>query len=487
MSDLFDDDFGDSKGGKGTGQGKEKSLFAEMFESAEQNVGKRLSTGDKIKAEIISISKDEVFVSTGTAKDGMVHKTEFLDSEKKLTHKVGDVVDLYVTQIKPEYILLSRKISAKAQGEDLEDAFDMMLPVEGRVTELCNGGLRVQIMGKTAFCPISQIDSRFVQNAEEYIGKKFEFLITQFEGGRNIVVSRRKLLDQQAEENSVAFAEDHKIGDVMKGVVRRLEKFGAFVEVVPGIDGLVHISEVSWSRLADPGEVLKIGDETVVKIIKMEEVDGKLKLSLSIKQAQDDPWSEVAQKLETGKIVQGKVTRCVQFGAFVELFPGVEGLIPMGEMSHTKRVVKSDDLVKPGQVVAVLIKDINSMDKRISLSLRDADGDPWSGIDAKFPVGKIVNGVVTKKEKFGLFVELEPGVTGLFPRAKFGETASQMDAKKAGDSLTVQVLDLNFGERRISLGHPGDVPDDSWKGFAANTGAASGFNSLAAQLKGLKK
>lgn len=471
--DLFGDDNSQSANDE----------FAALLASSESTTSKKLKAGDKITGEILTIGKEESFVSTGTTIDGLVLTAELKDADGTMKYKVGDKIDLYVSQIRGGEIRLSKKTSA-GDADSLEDAFDCMIPVEGRITEVCNGGVRVNIMGKTAFCPISQIDSKHVTNAADYVGKKFEFLITQFENrGRNIVVSRRKVLDQQKGESAAAFAEDHKVGDVVKGLITRIEKFGAFVEVAPGLEGLVHISELAWSRISDPNEVVKLGDSLEVKILKIEDVDGQLKISLSYKQATEAPWTSGAQQLKVGDVVTGRVTQCLKFGAFVQVLPGIEGLVPLSEMSYTKRVLRSDELFKQGDQVRVLIKDINVEDHKILLSVRDADGDPWALIQQKYPVGKVISGTVDRKETFGLLITLEPGVTALLPKGSYRDlTENPFEHAKVGDQVTVQVAEINFEDRKMRLQPPKEGDDGTWQEFA---GQSKSFgNSFADQLKG---
>ncbi len=377
MSDPFDNDaFDDEEKEK-----KQKSLeFAKLLESSLKRPQKKLVVGDKIRGEILVIGKEEVFVSTGPAgvsSDGIVPRKDLVNADGKIDHKVGDVIDLYVIQVRGSEVYLSPKPTAKNLADDLEDAFDMMLPVEGKVTEVCKGGVRVSLMGKVAFCPISQLDTARVENPEEYLGRKLEFMITQFsEGGRNIVVSRKKILQEQREVSEGEFSEEHQLGDVLTGKVKRLEAFGAFVELRPGVEGLLHVSEISWSRVNNPADVLAIGQEIRVKVLKTESNEGRLKISLSMKQVEPEPWKNLPAQLKEGETVEGKVTRFAKFGAFVELAPGVEGLIHLGEMSETKRVMHAEDAVKLGEQVRVLIKEVNPQARRISLSLKDAGTDP---------------------------------------------------------------------------------------------------------------
>ena len=369
MRDRFDDENGDSG----------SSEFAKMFEDSLRGMDKKLSVGDRVKGEILSIGKDEVFVSTGTIEDGVVLRGELLDENGAFQHKVGDSLDLFVSQLKGGSIFLSPKPTAKNLAEDLEDAFDMMLPVEGRVTEICNGGFRVTILGKQAFCPISQIDSRRVEDSSAYVGKKFEFVITQFsERGRNIVVSRRKLLDEQRDLARASFAEDHKPGDAMRGTVTRMERFGAFVELSPGIEGLVHISEISWSRIADPSEVLKIGQSVGVKILKIEEVGGRMNVSLSIKQGEPEPWSQLPESLAEGRVVRGRVERREPYGIFVKLAEGITGLLPKSVAIASAGF--NFDKIKVGDEISVQIAEIRAEDRRISLAVpQDPDAEAWRG------------------------------------------------------------------------------------------------------------
>ncbi|WP_374078843.1 S1 RNA-binding domain-containing protein [Bdellovibrio bacteriovorus] len=387
--DIFGDDIEETK---------DMASFEQLFAQSEKGLDRRLRVGDEVRAEILSIGKEEAFVSTGTPVDGMIFTKDLYDENKEVKYKVGDIIDCVVTAIKGGEIRLSKKGAKGATTDSLEDAFDMELPVEGRVSETCNGGFRVSIQGKTAFCPISQIDMKFAQDANEYVGKKFEFLITQFDK-RNIVVSRRRLLELQRAENEGTFMLKHQPGALLEGKVVRMERFGAFVELEPGIEGLIHVSELAWSRVNDPHEIVSLGQNLTVKLLKTEELDGKLKISLSLKQA-------------------------------------------------------------------------------------DGEGNPWLSVPQKFPVGTVVKGKVEKKEAYGLFVNIGPGVTGLLPKSKWRDSvdAAQFENKKRGDEVTVQVDQILFEEKKISLGLPREAEDTSWK---SHTTSSSGFGSLGDAFKNL--
>jgi small subunit ribosomal protein S1 len=384
MNDLTDNE---TDNGDDTPSNPGRAEFAQLLEASFKKTRKSLSVGDRIQSEILSISRDEIYVSTGMMQDGLVAKKDFLSPEGVLQCRVGDRVELYVTQVRGSNIFLSPHPTAINLAETLEDAFDLMLPIEGRVSELCKGGVRVSILGKTAFCPISQLDLVRVETGEEYIGKKFEFLITQFsEGGRNIIVSRKKLLQEKRGLQETAFLEEKRPGDRVHGVISRIEPFGAFVSLGDGVEGLIHISELSWSRVAAPHEVVSIGQTVTVKFLGHLEKEGQLRISLSLKQAEPEPWSSLPAGIQVGAIVDGKVTRCMKFGAFVEIAKGIEGLVSLGEMSETKRVLRAEDVVKVGQAVRVLIQKIQPEERRIQLSLnvlQEQANEEWKSFAQK--------------------------------------------------------------------------------------------------------
>ncbi len=382
---------------------KSATDFASMFEDSAKKVGGQVKNGDGFVAEILSIGKEEAFVTTPVSRDAIILKAELLDENKELKHQVGDRIDVVVVNTKGGEIRVVKKGSRKASSDmdSLEDAFDMEMPVEGRVTEVCNGGFRVNIMGKTAFCPVSQMDYKITDH-QSYVEKKFDFIITKYEPkGRNIVVSRRQLLDLNKAEKEGSFLENTKPGDIMPGKIMRLEKFGAFVDIGDGVEGLVHISEIGWSRLQDPSEVVSVGQSVSVMVLKVDDVDGRLKISLSIKQA-------------------------------------------------------------------------------------GGEGDPWMKVPQNFPVGTIVKGTVEKKELFGLFINIAPGVTGLLPKSKYRDSVDfqALEMKKKGEIISVQIDEILFEQKRISLGLPTEADDVSWKSHNAKSGFSnSGLGNLADLMK----
>ena len=382
---------------------KAGSDFASLFESSLSSVGGKLKNGDGYVAEILSIGKEEAFLTTPISQDAVILKAELLDENKELKYKVGDRIDVVVVNTKGGEIRVVKKGSKKASQDmdSLEDAFDMEMPVEGRVVEVCNGGFRVNIQNKLAFCPLSQMDFKVV-DAQSYLEKKFDFMIKKYESkGRNIVVSRRDLLNLNKAEKEGSFLETAKPGDILQGQITRLEKFGAFVDIGDGVEGLVHISELGWSRVADPSEVVSSGQKVSVMILKIDDVDGRLKISLSIKQA-------------------------------------------------------------------------------------GGDGDPWMKVPQNFPVGSIHKGTIEKKEVYGFFVQIAPGITGLLPKSKFRDSVEfqKIDMKKKGELIDVQVDEILFEQKRISLGLPTEAEDLSWKTHNAKSGFSnSGLGNLGDLLK----
>ena len=251
-------------------------------------------------------------------------------------------------------------------------------------------------------------------------------------------------------------------------MVTRLMPYGAFVELTPGIEGMVHLSEISWSRVESAETALTTGESVRVKLIGMEEGERpeQAKLSLSIKQTTGDPWESVKEQFTLGAKIKGKVTKCVKFGAFVEITEGVEGLVHISEMSY-RRVLKAEDVVTAGEVVDVMIKEIDTEKRRISLSIRDAEGNPWIDIHKKYTVGQSVEGIIEKKVNFGYFIELEPGITGLLPKSKISRhhKPASIEKIKEGEPITVIVEEMHPDERKITLG-PGDAEDEgNWKNF----------------------
>lgn len=481
-----------SQNGQG-GADEDELSFAEMLAEHEKEEAPqtRLSPGQRVSVRIVAITADTIFVSTGSKVDGIVDREE-MEADGELPYQIGDILDLYVVTVSPQEVKLSRILRGAGSLSALEEAKDAGLPVEGKVTAQVKGGYSVEIMKRRAFCPVSQIDLRPLDDPESAVGKMYPFLITRLEkGGRNIVVSRRSLLEREQAENRDALLAEINEGEVREAVISRLAPFGAFVELAPGVEGLIHLSELSWARVAQADEAVSAGDRVRVKVLGIKKDDKATRISLSIKQVMDDPWKDVAGRLSAGDVVSGKVVRIAPFGAFVEVLPGVEGLVHLSELSYTKRVMKAEEVVVPGDVVSVKIKELDADKRRISLSLRDAEGNPWDSVDELLTVGGELTGTVEKRAPFGLFITLSPGITGLMPTSVMQASPSRKTLEKlaAGDAVSVRVQSVDKQGRRISLSPAGEdsAADDNvekdWKRHAPKPAPAPSLGALGMALQ----
>jgi len=352
--------------------------FSKLLGASLEASEKIFAPGDRVRAEILALGQDDGIVALGPGKEGAVATAELAG------RKVGERIDLFVTSVRPSEIRLSINPTDKNIAQDLQEAFESRRPVEGRVAEACKGGVRVNVKGRTAFCPISQLDLKRVETGAEFVGKTFVFRITEFsERGGNVVLSRRKLLEEEQARAVAAFLDQNPDGSIVPGTVSRLEKFGAFIELLPGVEGLAHVSELAWSRLESPSDLLAVGQSVAVKILKRETVDGRLKISLSLKKATErpaagpaaaavDPWAKYA----AGQVVEGKITRKEPYGLFVQLEPGVVGLLHQSKVSDHAEFHLERQKVRDS--IRVEIGEVKLAERRISLQLpRDPDADEW--------------------------------------------------------------------------------------------------------------
>jgi small subunit ribosomal protein S1 len=362
-----------------------ESEFSKLLSDSLEAQKKAFAPGDRVRAEILAVGADDAIVAIGPAREGTVAAVELAG------RKAGESVDLFVTSVRGSQVRLSIHPTDRNIAEDIQEAFETRRPVEGRVTEVCKGGVRVTVRGKSAFCPIGQLDLKRVETGAEFVGKTFVFRIVEFsEGGRNVVLSRRQLLEEDQARALKAFLSENPAGSIVQGKVSRLEAFGAFIELVPGVEGLAHISELAWSRVESPSDLLSVGQTVVVKLLKHEIVEGRLKIALSLKQAAEktsasgpvaaDPWKKYA----AGQAVDGKVTRKEPYGLFVQLEPGVVGLL------HQSKVAEHAgyqlDRHKVGDAIRVEIAEVKIAERRISLQLpRDPDADEWKNHQAAEP------------------------------------------------------------------------------------------------------
>ncbi len=443
---------------------KEEDLsFAELFEQSSQTPGARFSPGDRVTGTIVKISKETVFIDLGGKSEGTADLAEFLDEEGNPKVHEGEEIELRVSSVR-RGIHLSRAIKARGAEalEILRDAQRNQIPVEGRVAAVNKGGFEVEISGLRGFCPISQIDLQYCEKPEEHVGQRYQFRIMEMkERGRNIILSRRALLQEEQEKKIKETLASLKPEMEVEGRVTRLMNFGAFVDI-GGLEGLIHISEISRSRIGHPSEVLEPGQFVKVRILKMEtDRKGAPKVSLSMRVLEPEIW-DTGLPFREGEVIPGKVSRLTDFGAFVEVAPGVDGLVHVSEISYQK-VAHPNRVLKEGETVEVLVLKIDEERRRLSLSIKEAQSRQKAEAyaresgEAKLEVGQILPGIVEDHKPYGLFVRLPQlgiGVRGLLPLEELMD-ADKADIKKKfpqGAEIQVEILAIDDKERiRLSM------------------------------------
>jgi small subunit ribosomal protein S1 len=424
--------------------------FAALFAREAGRV--RLEVGQVVKGRIIQIGAESVFVDVGGKGEAWIDRAELTDGEGRLGVGVGDEIEATVVSTRDD-VRLSFKLRQGAQArEALAVAADTGVPVEGKVAAVIKGGYEVTVAGVRAFCPFSQMDLRRVDNADDYVGRVLEFRITRFsEGGRNIVLSRRQLLEEQAARAAEETRKKIAPGAVLPGTVSSLADFGAFVDL-GGVQGLVPLSELSHSRAGRPSDRLRVGDPVTVKVLRIDPERGKL--TLSLKALEGDPWLAVGGQLRERQVVRGRAVRATEFGIFVELLPGVDGLLHQSEIPRHRQGALREAAAGNAEV-DVMIVSFDPDKRRIGLALAPENAVAGQHVESAVAVGKVLTGTVERSEPFGVFVRVGPGQTGLVPNAELG-TARGADHRKAfppGSELKVLVLSIEEGGRRIRLSH----------------------------------
>jgi small subunit ribosomal protein S1 len=400
--------------------------------------------GNVRRGRVVSIGRDDVFVDLGGKSQGIVSLLQFDDV------KIGDEFDFTVDRYdeREGLLLLNRKgvVSANVSWDNLE----IGQIVEGNVTGMNKGGLELEVKGMRAFMPSGQVDLYFQKDISTLIGQRIAAEVMQFDRhAKNLILSRRALLEKQKEEARQKLMAELAEGQTHRGVVRNVMDFGAFVDL-GGVDGLLHVSEMSHRRGRHPSEFVKIGDLVDVKIIKLDKETGKL--SLSLKQAMPDPWVNIETRYPVGTALTGRVTRVEPFGAFVEIEEGVEGLLPVSEISW-QRIRHPSDVVKDGDTIKLVVISMDTEQKRMSFSLKQAGPDPWAQAKETYAVDSVVTGKVTRVVDFGAFVELEPGLEGLVHISELASNRvrAASDVVKPGQEVQARVLEVDKDARRISL------------------------------------
>ena len=441
-----------------------QETFAELLESYLPN--KEENSGEKISKGIVrAIRKDVIIVDVGLKSDGVISASEFTP-EELANLKVNDEIEVVVENWDGDRgMSLSKEKASKLKvWEVVEKAFHDGTLVNGTIVAKVNGGLAVDI-GVKAFLPNSQVALRPIKNVDDLIGKTYDFKVIKFDKKKgNIVISRRDLLEKEREALKNTTLEKLQEGAIVKGLVKNITYYGVFVDL-GGIDGLLHITDMSWGRVNHPSEMFKIGDEVDVKVLKYDKDSERV--SLGVKQITDDPWIHATEKYAAGKTVKGVVVSLEDYGAFVELEKGVEGLIHISEMSWTRRIKHPGKMVAIGDEVEVKILEIDVENRRISLGMKQIEPNPWELLKDKYPVGTIVKGTIRNITDFGLFVGVEEGIDGLVRTSDITwdrKLKHPSEYYKKGDEIEAVVLNIDSEKQRFSLGIK-QLTEDPWKIF----------------------
>jgi small subunit ribosomal protein S1 len=464
--------------------------FASLFEASLQ--AKRFEEGQTIQGTIVAIGPEVAFVDVGGKGEATIDIDELKDDAANLEVEVGQRIEAMVVSTVGG-LKLSRKLArGAASRRQLEDAFHAGLPVEGKVERAVKGGFEVRIGGQRAFCPISQIDIVRNTEASEHEGRVYTFRILEFkEGGKNLVLSRRALLEEEQRADADALRKAIVPGAVLTGRIASVREYGAFVDLGAGVQGLLHVSEMGWSRVSDVSQVVRQGEEITVKVLRVE--DGGKKIALGLKQLQADPWSKVAERYAPGQVHAGRVTRLAEFGAFVELEPGIEGLAHASTFAPTGRSEGWSVSVKPDMKAVFEILSVDLDKKRIGVALVP-EGSTRATAGPEIVPGARLTGKVDRHERFGVFVFLAPGRTGLIPMSETGVVREADIARTfpVGSDVDVEVLEVDPDGHRIRLSRKAVVEAKEKEEVREYTERkpetqAEGFGSLADKLRGALK
>ncbi len=431
-----------------------KESFASLFE---ETLGENKNiVGTVVKGTIISINDDMVLVDVGLKSEGRINIREFAISGDIPELNAGDEIDVFVERMEDRNgeVGLSRERAKREEAwVKVAELFKNGEKVEGVIFERVRGGFKVDVLGCMAFLPGSQVDVRPIRDMEPLMNKKLSFEVLKMDKERgNIVVSRRAILEEVSAEERSKIMENLKEGDEVEGIVKNITDYGAFVDL-GGIDGLLHVTDISWKRVNHPSEALKVGQTIKAKIIRFNQETKRI--SLGIKQMSDDPWLEAAAKYKVGSRFVGKITNIAEYGAFVQLEEGIEGLVHVSEMSWTKKNVQPGKVVSTSQEVEVQVLEVEAEKRRISLGLKQCQENPWSTIAQQYPIGTVIESDIKNVTEFGMFVGISEDIDGMVHMSdisweKSGEEAIA-DFKK-GDVVKAVVLDMDIEKERISLG-----------------------------------
>ena len=436
----------------------EIETMSAMYEGTLSNI----QEGEIVKSRVLRVTDAAVILDVGFKSEGAVAIDEFKDPKSL---KEGDEVEVYLEHLEDQegaVVLSKKKADFMRVWERIREAFERDEPVTGTLVKKIKGGVVVDLMGVDAFLPGSQIALRRVPNIDELLGQSYEFKIIKLnKRRRNIVVSRRVLLEAERKTKREVLMKELQVGQVRTGIVKNITDFGAFIDL-GGVDGLLHITDMSYGRVSHPSEMVRLGQELQVKIL---DIDWEReRISLGLKQLQEHPWKDVAAKYPVGTRVQGKVVSITNYGAFVELEPGIEGLVHISEMSWTRNVRHPSKIVSIGETIEAVVLKVDESEEKISLGMKQTEQDPWMALPQKYPVGTRLKGKVRNLTSFGAFVEIEPGIDGLIHISDMSWTKRVQhpsEVVKKGDEVEVLILNVDAENKRISLGLK-QAQEDPW-------------------------
>jgi small subunit ribosomal protein S1 len=444
--------------------------FAAALENYTSETEEAAGDDNVIKGTVLKLTPTHVVVDVGAKSEGMLALSEVLDHEGKPRFQPGDEIDVMREKGETEegYIKLSHQKAQRLRAwDEIEKAYNEKKPIKAQVIERIKGGLTVDILGARAFLPGSQADLRPLRNLDGIKGQVLEVAVIKLNKKRgNIVVSRKQVLEEEQNEKRSKTMEHLEEGAVLTGVVKNLTEYGAFVDM-GGIDGLLHITDMSWGRLTHPRDLVNVGDQIQVKVLKFDKE--KQRVSLGFKQLTPDPWLDAAQRYPVGAHVGGRVISVTDYGAFVELEQGIEGLVHVSEMTWSKRMKHPSKLVNVGDQVDCVVLNVNPQERRISLGMRQLATNPWDALHEKYPVGATVEGRVRNLTDFGAFIEIEDGIDGLVHVSNLSWTKRvkhPSEVLKKGDRVKAVVLAIEPDKRRLSLGVK-QLQPDVWETFFA--------------------
>ena len=432
-----------------------------MEQALKQSSKQIVAQGEIVKGTVIEVRAKEVLVDIGYKSEGIVPLNEFLEPA---TIQVGTLIDVLIEKLENKegtVVLSHQKAEFKKNWDRILTICNEGGRVMGKVTDIVKGGLIVNV-GVEAFLPSSQLDVITPKNLSSFVGNTYEFKVVKINQERqNIVLSRRELIESERNEKRGKLLAEMVPGDIRKGIVKNITDFGAFIDL-NGLDGLLHITDMSWGRLGHPSEILKVGQELDVVVLDVNKE--KERVSLGLKQKLANPWDLIETKFPIGTKVKGKVVSLVPYGAFVQLEPGIEGLIHVTELSWTKRIAKPSDVLKQDQEVEAVVLGINREEQKISLGVRQLESNPWDGAAAKYTVGTRVKGQVRNLTSYGAFVELEEGIDGMVHVSDMSWTRKinhPSEVMKKGDVVEATVLEVDRANQRIALGMK-QLETDPW-------------------------